>query len=318
MAHVPGKALGLSLLALGLAITFGMAVTAQPPALPAGPPGLPASPPGPPSPPPATIGFQLPPPTVAKPRPDATQPPPPSTPPAVPAQTTPTVAKEEFKLDQPLSWLFEARRNYTLAVKDYSCTFIKTERIRGVLQEEHIIKFYCKAQPFSVYMKWQTPKSLHGQEVCYVEGKNNGKMRVRKKGFVGTITDFVSIPVNDHRAMDHSRHKITEAGIGNLIEQCLASMQVERQLNKTVVSVGEHRFDNRPCLRIEMVRPHKGEAYYCFRSVLVVDKESKIPIRMENYDWPVPGGSQTGELLERFSYVDINFNTGLRDEFFVK
>ena len=43
-----------------------------------------------------------------------------------------------------------------------------------------------------------------------------------------------------------------------------------------------------------------------------------MPIRMENYDWPQQGGSLEGDLLESFSYVNLQFNTGLRDEEFNK
>jgi len=288
------------LLALGLGASLSL-IAAQPPGLPPGPP--------PSGPPPA---FVLPAPTLpTKPSPPSA----PSTPPATPPANT--AEKEPLPLDQPLAWMLEARRNYT-AVKDYTCTLIKTERVNRVLQDEHIIKFSCKAQPFCVYMKWQAPGKFAGQEAAYATGRNGGNMRVRKKGIVGKLTDFVSIAPTDHRVMEHSRHTILEAGIGNLIEQCLASMQVERQLNKTVVRTAEFKYDGRVCIRVEMIRPQRAEPYYCCRSVLYMDKASKLPIRMENYDWPTPGSPPGGELLERFSYVDLSFNDGLPEEFFMK
>jgi hypothetical protein len=51
---------------------------------------------------------------------------------------------------------------------------------------------------------------------------------------------------------------------------------------------------------------------------MYLEKTSKLPIRLENYDWPVQGGSADGELLEMFSYVNIQWNTGLREAEFDK
>ena len=51
---------------------------------------------------------------------------------------------------------------------------------------------------------------------------------------------------------------------------------------------------------------------------MLAHKESKLPIRLENYDWPVQGGTEGGELLETFSYVNLRFNVGLKDADFVK
>src|SRR4051794_32047110 len=75
-------------------------------------------------------------------------------------------------IDQALAWLTEARRNYT-AVKDYSATLAKRERIRGVLHDENVIMLTSKTQPFSIYMKWLAPAKSRNQEVCYVQGRNN-------------------------------------------------------------------------------------------------------------------------------------------------
>ena len=55
-----------------------------------------------------------------------------------------------------------------------------------------------------------------------------------------------------------------------------------------------------------------------YRTVLYLEKQSKLPIRLENYDFPRQGTPPEGELLEMFSYANLQFNTGLRDEEFVK
>ena len=52
---------------------------------------------------------------------------------------------------------------------------------------------------------------------------------------------------------------------------------------------------------------------YCHRCVVYVDKELKLPVRVEVYDWPTPRGNPTGDLLECYSYTNLRFNLGLTD-----
>jgi hypothetical protein len=79
------------------------------------------------------------------------------------------------------------------------------------------------------------------------------------------------------------------------------------------VRVAEYNYNNRTCLRIETIRLERRPEFYCYRSVLYLDKDSKLPVRNENYDWPRQGGSPDGDLREMFSYVDLRFNVGLSD-----
>lgn len=222
----------------------------------------------------------------------------------------------QHPLDQPLAWLHEGRRNYT-AVQDYSCTLLKRENVGGVLSDEHVIYFKFRTQPFSVYMRWLSPSRFANQEVAFMLGKNKNKMRVQSKGLL-KVVGFVSIDVDDPRVMEHSRHTLYEAGIGNLIEHSIKSWETEKRFNKTLVKTAEYNFNNRRCIRIETTRTERRPEFYCYRSVLYIDKDSKMPIRTENYDWPRQGGPAEGELLEQFSYIDLRFNAGLTDREFNK
>lgn len=221
-------------------------------------------------------------------------------------------------LQQPLAWMQEAKRNYS-AVKDYACTLVSRERVKGVLLEENVIDFKVKTQPFSVGMRWVSPKASQGQEVYFVAGRNDNKMRVHSNQLgKGKLFGFMTIDPRDPRALEASRHSITEAGIGNLIDQTLKHWSNELSLNKTQVKVGEYAYNGRTCLRVETTRTERRQDFYCYRSVIYLDKASKLPIRSENYDWPRPGGDASGDLLETFSYVNLRFNTGLTDQDFVK
>jgi hypothetical protein len=220
-------------------------------------------------------------------------------------------------LDEPLAWMYEARKSFA-EVRDYTCTLVKRERVQGVLREENVIQFKAKPQPFSVYMRWLAPRKQQGQEVAFVLGRNNNKMRVHSTGLGSKVAGFVSIEPNDSRVFEHSRHSIYEAGLGNLIESTIKHWERERPLGKSQVKVAEYDYNNRRCLRIETRRTERRPEFYCYRNVLYIDKASKIPVRTENYDWPREGGSPDGELIEMFSYVNLRFNVGLADYEFNK
>ena len=129
-------------------------------------------------------------------------------------------------------------------VKDYSCRLVKRERLEGELSPNHVIDLKVRNDPFSVSMVWQEPKDLQGQEVVYVAGKNDGKMLVKPGGVLGSV-GFLALPIDDPRTRKTSKHKITEAGIGNLIEKCEAGWtMVEdagRGYRRVVASPRPHR-----------------------------------------------------------------------------
>jgi Protein of unknown function (DUF1571) len=217
-------------------------------------------------------------------------------------------------MDQPLQHIAEARQRFQ-GIRDYTCTMIKQERVAGQLQPENVISMKFRKEPFSVYMKWATPRESQGQEVCYVQGKNNNMMRVHASGILG-VAGFVAIDPNDPKVMKNSRHTIQEAGIGNLIERLGRSWEEDRRRGVTQARVAEYEYNKRRCIRVETYHTKVLPGAYCWRAVVFFDKETKLPIRTENYDFPRQGGPPGGELLETFSYIDLRFNVGLTDAAF--
>jgi hypothetical protein len=225
-------------------------------------------------------------------------------------------AVKQSPLDQPIEWLEDAKRNYT-AVEDYVCTLTSQERVKGKLLERNVIQFKMKTKPFSVHMRWLQPDASKNQEVAFVMGKNGNKMRVKNNLIFKNIVGWVSVDVSDPRVMEHSNHSILEAGIGSMIEQSLAQWQKERIIGKTNVTTQPYLFNNRQVYRVELTRTEKHAAIMYHRTVIFLEKDSKLPIRLENYGWPTTSSAQ-GDLMEEFSYVNLLFNTGLKDADFVK
>jgi hypothetical protein len=219
--------------------------------------------------------------------------------------------------DQPLAWLLDARRNFT-AVQDYTCTLSKRENVSGALSEEHIIEAKFRTQPFSVYMRWLAPTKLYGQELAFIMGRNNNKMRVHSKGLIKGAVGFVTLDINDRRVLEQSRHTVYDAGIGNLIEQALKYLEAERRSGKGQVRTTEVLHDNRPCLRVELIRAERRQESDYYRTVLFLDRDAKLPVRAENYDWPRQGGAAAGELVEQVSFTSLRWNLGLTDKEFNK
>jgi hypothetical protein len=246
--------------------------------------------------------------------------PPPGPPPAAPEEPKPmeqstAPATTEAPLAEPIRLVRLAQDSYA-GVRDYTCRLAKKERLHGNQLLESSMQMAVRTSPFSVYFKWSSPPSLAGQEACYVAGRNGGKMRVRASGLRGVI-GFVSIDINDPRAKANSRHPITEAGIGILIEQFASGWEREKNWGLTEVNIGEFEFDHHRCVRVETIhRTNPERRFLHFRDVVYFDKESHLPIRMEAYDWPRPRGPASGDLLEEYNYLDLHLNVGLDDSVF--
>jgi hypothetical protein len=210
----------------------------------------------------------------------------------------------------------DAKLSFT-RVRDYTGTLVKQERIGGQLQPEQFVEMRVRQQPFSVYLKWTSPKQYVGQEAIYVAGKNNNEMRAKGSG-LAAIAGYISLPPTHPRAMKQSRHSITESGIGNLIEMIARSYEMERRVSGSQVKVtfADYAFQQRPCTRVEIAQLANHGQSYCYRCVIFVDNETKLPVRFEAYDWPKSGGDPQGELLECYSYINLKFNVGLTDAAF--
>jgi hypothetical protein len=68
---------------------------------------------------------------------------------------------------------------------------------------------------------------------------------------------------------------------------------------------------------VETLHPdNAGKQFAFYRSLVYFDQENHLPIRVENYDCPKPGGDANGTLVESYSYADVRVNVRLGDETF--
>ncbi len=217
-------------------------------------------------------------------------------------------------MDEPLRLLGEARARFE-KVTDYTCTLVKKERINGQLTPINVMAMSVRNEPFCVDLRWIEPKNMVGQDACYATGRNSGQLRVKSAGFLGAI-GYVSIDPNDARAKKTSKHSITEAGIGNMLNQFAEKWEDERRLNVTQVHISEYDYNKRRCTCVETIHPtNPDNQFLSYRTLLYFDKESRLPIRMECYDWPHRPG-EPGELLEVVSFANLRLNVGVDEAMF--
>jgi Protein of unknown function (DUF1571) len=204
-------------------------------------------------------------------------------------------------------------------VRDYTGTLVRQERIAGRLQPEQFIDIRVRQQPYSVYLKWASPRHLAGQEAIYVAGRNNNEIRAKGTGILA-VAGHVSLATDDPRVMRGSRHAITETGIGNMLDVISRSYELERRLpaGQVKATFAQYAFEKRRCTRMEVTHLAYNAQLYCYRCVVYFDAEYKLPVRVEVYDWPAAGGNPNGEMLECYSYINLKFNVGLTDAAFME
>lgn len=244
-----------------------------------------------------------------------------------PAQPTPPATKPAAKPESKISVTFgtpsadsAARYDAALAdaraafakIRDYSCHLKKIERVNGKLLPEQTAELHARNKPASLYVKFIGPRDLVGLEACFVDGKfaGNSKFRIRPAGVLG-VGGFQTANLDDSRYLAAHRHPIDHLGLGALIELLDKNAQVERRMNNPVaVSVAEYTFADRPVTRYELICDRSHAYRYCYKAVVFMDKETKLPVRFEAYDAPMPGGDPAGELMECYSFVNLKLNPG--------
>lgn len=198
------------------------------------------------------------------------------------------------------------------AVKDYSATFLKKEEITGkTLEQSMAIK--VREKPFSVALKFNNP--YRGRQVIYVEGQNNGKMLVKPEGFK-SIVGTLSIDPNGDQALAENRHPITQAGISSMIR--LVQTQWKSELKHEdihEIEIIETKNLGQSCLKIQVKRTKQLPGIPFQMTSLSLSKETKLPVRIENYAWPT-GSEKVPQLVEEYTYQDLKVNIGLGDQDF--
>lgn len=216
-------------------------------------------------------------------------------------------------LDAPLEKLYSCREAMK-KVKDYTSTFVRREEIGGELSDFEFIYMKCRNEPFAVYLYWLKPHA--GREAIYADGRYNGRLIVHETGLKDAVAGTVDLDPHGERAMENSRHPITEAGIARMIDQFIEGAERERRFGECEVQFYKNaKVDGRTCTWFEVKHPYPRRQFVYHILRVFVDDELNLPIRMEAYDWPRrPEASP--RLVEEYTYMKLRLNQGLTERDF--
>ena len=89
-------------------------------------------------------------------------------------------APGEHPIDASLAIAHKVQEHLEKDVKDYTCIFVKNERVNGELVGPQQMLAKVRQEPLSVYFKFLKPADVKGREVIYYPEKNGGKLVARE------------------------------------------------------------------------------------------------------------------------------------------
>jgi hypothetical protein len=221
----------------------------------------------------------------------------------------------EHPLAPALKIAYAGKKHIADNIKDYTCTMVKRERVNGKLLDAEQMFVKIRHEPFSVYMQFKAPNKVAGREVIYVHGANDGEMIAHEgKGLI-SVVGAVKIKPTSAIAMNDNRYPITEVGFYNLTKRLIEVAENDMQYGECSVRIVDATLQKRPVQMIEVTHPIARKNFTFNVARVFIDKEMTVPVRYESYDWPKKAG-EAPELMEEYTYLNVQLNVGLKDEDF--
>jgi hypothetical protein len=122
----------------------------------------------------------------------------------------------------------DLRRVHRLAAAKYAgwdgyyVRLTRREQVNGKDQPKEVIRLSFRKEPWSVHLVWLEGETK-GREVVYVKGRYEGKLHTRLGPNDGNLLykagSHIALAPDSPLVTSSSRHSITEAGIGNIIDR---------------------------------------------------------------------------------------------------
>jgi len=199
--------------------------------------------------------------------------------------------------------------NYRSKYRDFRCTFIKQERIRGILSKEQWMDVKFMPKPFSVVLKWTKNIPL-GEQVIYVDGKYNNMMLVKPRGILYRLAGTVKRKPDAPDVMKNTLRPVSKFGLEKATEN-LIRVYLQGRKDKVCKETfgGYAEVAGRKALVLVRYLPDTPD-WPSYKTVTFVDLEYQIPVCIEGFD-------KKGELVCRYVYKDLKFNPGLTEADFL-
>lgn len=209
-------------------------------------------------------------------------------------------------------------------IVDYTAILTKRERINGkVLPEQQMLVKVRHAQPdkeipFSVYLKFLS-KAEKDREVIWIQGRNDDKLVAHEGGFARRLGSQ-NLDPEGWLAMRGQLYPIHMIGLKNLIDKMIERGQRDLEHDDiVVVDRNDVELAGRTCNLIEIRHETEDDRFDFYLARIYVDQEHNIPTRYVSYTWPKEGEELSPkDVLEEYTYTDIQLNVGLTDDDFDK
>jgi hypothetical protein len=201
--------------------------------------------------------------------------------------------------------------NYARQYRDYTCTLLKQERIKGELGPEQEVQVKFRGSPFSVTMFWVTNSPI-GDRILYVEGKYDNNMIVRPKAkLLQMLTGGAVLRKPDGaEAMKNTLRPVNLFGFQRGMNELTKVYRQAREAGDLKTAFGQFAdVAGRRALVLERYLPPKND-YPAAKTLVYIDEEYLVPICIEGFDWEQ-------RLSSRYLFKDIRFNVGLTDDDFL-
>ena len=225
-------------------------------------------------------------------------------------QTSPDIAAglEELAKTDHVALLKRGLAHYDNSFQDYTCLFVKQERISGSMRPEQHIKVKFKERPFSVAMEWVKNVPL-GDRVIYVEGKHNGMMLIRPKGIWKNILGTVARDPRSKQVMANTLRPVTQFGFRRSLQNLLEVYELAESRGEATNSFeGYKQIGDEKVLVLVRMLPARDD-YPAKKTVVYLSVDHLVPLGVEGYDWD-------DQLFCSYFFKDVKFNIGLTDRDF--
>jgi hypothetical protein len=202
--------------------------------------------------------------------------------------------------------------HYDRSYADYTCIFVKQERIEGRLRPPQTIAVSFRDEPFSVGMRWlRNPPAA--DRLLYVAGRYDGQMLVRPTSpLAKLIAPSVLRPPDGPQAMRSTLRPVTRFGFRRALEGLLAVYGRGRDRGGLEEAFGGYA-DVAGRRAVVLVRrlpqPAADDLGASPLTKIYVDVRRLVPILVEGY-------AAGGQFQCRYLYKDVRFNVGLGREDF--
>jgi hypothetical protein len=207
------------------------------------------------------------------------------------------------------------RERYQREIRDYTCVFLKQERIGGKLRELEEIEVRFREDPKTVYMLWkrnanQAKRVLFKDAPEFVNKEGEKLARVEPAGaLIRLVVSDVLMPIHGKRAHQSSRRSIDDFGVRSTLD--LLDHYNQLGADRGVLDLrydGEGEVDGRATYKIVRFLPYDGPngIWPDAKMVMHIDQEWLLPTAVYSY-----ADREGTKLLGSYVHTKVKLNPGL-------